>query len=59
MAERHYNDRADSASPKFAFPICCLPPGRFTANCDAVGVSVFQGLVSDDAMISVVPPTIR
>lgn len=59
MAERHYNDRADSASPKFASPICCLPAGRFIASRDAAGVSVFQGLVSDDAMISVVPPTIR
>ena len=53
MAERHYNDRADSASPKFAFPICCCLAGRFIANGDAVGASMPRGFASVGATISV------
>lgn len=55
MAERQYNDRADSASPKFASLICCCLAGRFVANRDPVKASELRGLAPDGATLSASP----
>ena len=55
MAERHYSDRADSASPKFTSLICCCLAGQFVANRDPIKASARQGLVPDGATISASP----